>query len=373
MRTVIFVLGILLSLGGCSHQSGGSTTPTDPGAGGGTDPTTGGSGGSGGVVFAPSALNVSGQLLEFDTQKPLTSSGTMATAALVPSPDVTVSGSSFSLANVPPFSTFFLIAGSPPDHLLTYNVPTTVTDADVTGVNAYVVAASYVDKLRTAFAVTAKAGTATVFVQALDANGKAETGIAGNDVLLGVSGVSGPFYLDAMMQPAANTASTSASGWLVYFNVPAGTLKLAGANGYTVQAADTPTVGDAVSLVAAKVTMGTAPTPPPTNVSFAQTVMPIFISRGCYNCHSGNGDGRRLGDLVLDGSPQKVWTALVQTISPNFNTTRVNLTTPEKSLVLTMPSYENPPDAHPTVVFTSSADPDYVKILTWIKEGAKNN
>lgn len=370
MRIVIVLLGLLLSIG-CSHQTGGMT-PTDPGAGGGTGGTGGGAG-TGGVPFAPSALNVTGQLAEFDTQQPLTGSATMATAALVPTPDVTVSGSSFSLANVPPFSTFFLIAGSPPDHALTYNVPTTVTDMDVSGVMAYVVAQSYLDKLRTGFGVTAKAGTATLFVQALDATGKAEASIPGNSVLLGASGVSGPFYLDATMQPAAKATSTSSSGWIVYFNVPAGTLKLAGANGYTVQAADTPAASDAVSLVAATITMGTAPTPPPMNVSFQQTVMPIFISRGCYNCHSGNGTGRRLGDLVLDGAPMKVWTALVQTVSPNFGTTRVNLTTPDKSLVLTMPSYENPPDAHPTVVFTSSADPDYVKILTWIKEGAKFN
>ncbi len=370
MRTVIVLLGLLLSIG-CSHQSGGGMMP-DPGTGG-----TGGTGGGGGIgtqpPFAPMALNVSGQLAEFDTQKPLSGSATMATAALVPSPDVTVSGSSFSLANVPPYSTFFLIAGSPPDHALTYNAPTTVTDTDVSGVTAFVVSTSYLGKLRTALGVTAKAGTATVFVQALDASGKPETAIPGSSVLLGASGVSGPFYLDATMQAAANATSTSASGWLVYFNVPAGTLKIAGSNGYTVQAADTPTVGDAVSLIAATITQGTAPMPPPTNVSFQQTVMPIFINRGCYNCHSGNGDGRRLGDLVLDGAPMKVWTALVQTISPNFGVTRVNLTDPPKSLVLTMPSYENPPDAHPTVVFTSSSDPDYVKILTWIKEGAKFN
>lgn len=370
MRTVVLILGLLLSYG-CSHQSGANMTPTDPGAG--ADGGTGGGGSPGSVPFAPSALNVSGQLVDFDTQKPLTSSITMATAALVPSPDVTVSGSTFSLANVPPYSTFFLIAGSPPDHVMTYNAPTTVTNGDVTGVTAYVVATSYLDKLRTGFAVTAKAGTATVFVQALDATGNAESAIPGNAVLLGASGVSGPFYVDSTMQPTPNATSTSASGWLVYFNVPAGTLKLAGANGYTVQAADTPTVGDAVSLVAATVTKGTSPTPPPANVSFQTTIMPIFITRGCYNCHSGNGTGRRLGDLVLDGAPQKVWTALVQTISPNFGVTRVNLTTPEKSLVLTMPSYENPPDPHPTVVFTSSTDPDYVKILTWIKEGAKFN
>jgi hypothetical protein len=236
-----------------------------------------------------------------------------------------------------------------------------------------VVADAYVTKLRTAFGVMAMSGTATVFVQALDANGAAEAGVPAAAIMPSAAGIKGPYFVDATLQPSMTAAATSASGWLVYFNVPAGTLKLAGGTGYTVVSADTPTVGDAVSLVAATVTKGTAPMPPPTNVSFQQTVMPIFINRGCYNCHSGNGDGRRLGGLVLDGAPMKVWTALTQTISPNFNTTRVNLTAPEKSLVLTMPSFETPPDPHPTVVFTSSTDPDYVKILTWIKEGAKLN
>ncbi|HEX8950238.1 MAG TPA: hypothetical protein VF945_00265 [Polyangia bacterium] len=369
MRIVVVLLGLLLSMG-CSHRSGTG------GGGGASGVDMGDSGGSVGgvnVPFAPSALNVSGQLLELDTQKPLAGSITMATAALVPTPDVTISGSTFALANVPPYATFFLIAGSPPDHLLTYNTPTTVTNADLTGVNAYVVASAYVAKLRSAFGVTAQAGTATVFVQALDSAGKPQAGIPATSVLLGASGVKGPFFVDSTMQPTANATSTSASGWLVYFDVPAGTLKLAGGTGYTVQAADTPTVGDAVSLIAATVQKGTSPTPPPSNVSFQTSVMPIFINRGCYNCHSGNGDGRRLGGLVLDNAAQRVWTALVQTISPNFGVTRVNLTDPPKSLVLTMPSYENPPDAHPTVVFTSSSDPDYVKILTWIKEGAKFN
>jgi hypothetical protein len=366
MRTVIVILGFLLSFG-CSHQS----TP----AGGGPDPGTSdpGAGATPPVNFAPSALNVSGQLLEFDTQKPLASSITMATAALVPTPDVSISGSTFALSNVPPFSVFYLIAGSPPDHALTYNSPTTVTDTDVTGVNAYVVAQSYLTKLRTAFGVTATSGTSTLFVRAVDATGAAVAGVPASVLMLGASGAKGPFFVDATLLPTANATSTSASGWLMYFNVPAGTIKLAGGNGYTVVAADTPTAADAVSLVEATVTKGTTMTPPPTNVSFQTTVMPIFINRGCYNCHSGNGDGRRLGGLVLDGAPQKVWTALVQTVSPNFGTTRVNLAAPEKSLVLTMPSFETPPDPHPTVVFTSSADVDYVKILTWIKEGAKFN
>jgi hypothetical protein len=38
-----------------------------------------------------------------------------------------------------------------------------------------------------------------------------------------------------------------------------------------------------------------------------------------------------------------------------------------------MPSAESPPDAHPNVTFTGPQDPDYVKILAWITEGAPNN
>ena len=69
----------------------------------------------------------------------------------------------------------------------------------------------------------------------------------------------------------------------------------------------------------------------------------------------------------------KLYKSLTQDLSPNFNITRVNLAMPDKSLVLTMPSYETPPDPHPNVIFTGPADPDYQTILIWIKEGAKNN
>jgi hypothetical protein len=366
MRIVVLLLGLLLSVG-CSHQSTSSTG--DPGTDPGTDP----SGALPEPVFAPSALEVSGQLLEFDTQKPLASSITMATAALVPQPNVSISGATFTLEGVPPFSTFYLIAGSPPDHRMTYNAPTSVTDAPLTGINAYVVADAYVAKLRTAFNVTALSGTATVFVHLVDDKGAAAAGISAAAVQPGATGLKGPFFLDSTLQPTANATSTSASGWMVYFNVPVGALTLAGGSGYTVTTADTPTAADAVSLAEATIAKTTTPVPPPKNVSFQQTVMPIFINRGCYNCHSGNGTGRRLGDLVLDGAAMKIWTALTQTVSQNFNTTRVNLTAPEKSLVLTMPSYETPPDPHPTVVFTSATDADYQKILVWIKEGAKFN
>lgn len=370
MRTFVFVLGFLLSFG-CSHQStspGGNTNP-DPGA----NPGTGGSANPGGT-FAPSSLQVTGQVVDFETGQPLTTSMTMATAALVPPPNVSTMGANYTLDSVPPYSAFFMIAGSPPDHRLTYNAPVSITNAPLTDVTASTVSNTYLGKLKDAFGSGVVAGTATLFVHAVDGNGAAETGVPAAAIALGVTGAKGPFFLDAKVQPTANATATSASGWMVYFNVPAGTIKLAGGTGYSASAADTPAVADDVSILEAKVVKGgTTPPPPTTTVSFQNDVVPIFITRGCYNCHSGNGQGRRLGDLVLDGAVMKIYAALTQDISPNFNTTRVNLQFPEKSLVLTMPSYENPPDSHPTVVFTSSSDPDYVKILAWIKAGAKLN
>jgi hypothetical protein len=38
-----------------------------------------------------------------------------------------------------------------------------------------------------------------------------------------------------------------------------------------------------------------------------------------------------------------------------------------------MPSAENPPDSHPNITFTGPEDADYLKLLVWIREGAKNN
>lgn len=368
MRTTLAAgFALFLAASGCGSRPNGNHGGGAPDGG---DAPDGGSPGDG--YFAPSALQVSGRILDFESGKPLTGPATMATAALLPSPDVSISGSNFTLSNVPPFCVFFLIAGSPPDHRLTYNAPTTVKDQPVTNVDAFVVADAYLTKLRAAFGLAAQSGTSTVLVHVVDGNGAAQAGVPGSALALNVAGARGPYFVDASLQPLANATATSASGWMIYFDVAPGTFKLAAGAGYSVQTAATPATADAVSLVRAALTQGAAP-PPPSNVSFQQSVLPIFMTRGCYNCHSGNGAGRRLGGLVLDGASQKIWSALVQAISPNFGITRVNLQAPDKSLVLTMPSYANPPNGHPTVVFPSSSDPDFQKILTWIKEGALYN
>src|SRR4029077_18754117 len=78
----------------------------------------------------------------------------------------------------------------------------------------------------------------------------------------------------------------------------------------------------------------------PVNVKFGAQIVPIFQARGCQACHSGNGPGKDLGGLTLDGSANLIYRELVEE-RPN---TRVRVAAPETSLVLTMPSREVPPD-----------------------------
>ena len=111
----------------------------------------------------------------------------------------------------------------------------------------------------------------------------------------------------------------------------------------------------------------------PTNVSFKNQIIPIFGAltdggRGCVACHSGNGEGRDRGGLTLNGGAKPLYDEL-----KIEDPLRINLAMPEKSELLTLPSRESPPDRHPNVTFTSARDPDYLKILVWIREGAKEN
>jgi hypothetical protein len=109
----------------------------------------------------------------------------------------------------------------------------------------------------------------------------------------------------------------------------------------------------------------------PATVSFSAQIVPLFDRLACAACHSGNGPGRDLGNLTLDGGSNLIYREVALELSPNFHTPRVDLKHPEQSLILTMPGAE--PDNHPVVVFTSTASPDYQLLLTWIQEGARQN
>ena len=210
-----------------------------------------------------------------------------------------------------------------------------------------------------------------LLLRLVDDQGNPKAGVANmNIVLADATGVSAPKFLDAQLAPAVNATASSASGWVVFFEVPPGVVSLGQAAATataTLAMPTSPVAGGAVTIATAVVTDGT-PAALPMNVSFQTKVFPIFTARGCVSCHSGNGPGRDLGGLTLDGSANLVFKEL--TVE---STKRVQTLTPEKSLLLTMPSAESPSDGHPNVTFTGPQDPDYLKILVWIREGAKDN
>ena len=115
------------------------------------------------------------------------------------------------------------------------------------------------------------------------------------------------------------------------------------------------------------------PPTPPANVEFGADVLPMFERRGCVPCHTGNEDGKDLGGLQLDGSERKIHDELTKELSPNFAIIRVNPAQPESSVLLRLPSAEDPPDAHPVSLFASPADPDYLLLLGWVSQGAPRN
>lgn len=331
----------------------------------------GGDDGAGGVADAGplgGALTVTGEVVDFETGAALTTGTTLAVSGVVPSPSVAISGAAFTITEVPENSAFQLLATAPPTHRSTFSPAIVVTDASVDGVRAPTVSQAFLDQLAAGFAVTPTAAKGILLVRLVDAAGQPRTGIAGSNLVIG-GGAIGPRFLDAALAPLPGATASTASGWAVFFEVPTGIVTLGQAANATVtlDMASSPVIAAGVTLASATVADG-APVLP-TNVSFAASIYPIFTARGCVACHTGGGAGKDLGGLFLDGGANLAYRELVEE-RPG---TRVNRTTPEASFVLTLPSREDPPDRHPNITFASPSDPDYLKLLVWIREGALAN
>jgi hypothetical protein len=320
-----------------------------------------------GMAPTGGALTVSGQVVDFQTGAALDAAASVTTSGLMPAPKVTSQGAAFTIEGVPENSAFQILASAPPTHRATFSQAVVVMASNVDGVKSPAVSEAFLATLATAFAVTPTAAKGIMFVHLVDAAGKPRAGVAATNFT--IAGANGPHFLDANLMPAPAATSSSSSGWAVFFEVPVGVASLAqpATATVTLDMAVSPLNAGTVTIADAKATDGALMLP--TNVLFATQIVPIFSSRGCYACHSGGGIGKDLGGLTLDGSPNLIYKELVLE-RPD---TRVRVAAPETSLVLTMPSRESPPDAHPNVTFTSALDPDYLKLLVWIREGAKQN
>ena len=344
MRRMILGCG-LAALAACGFDGGGDDAPADGVLGG--------------------SLTVSGDVVDFETGAVLGGAATVTTSGLLPAPMVSTQGAGFEISGIPENSAFQVLAGAPPTHRSTFSSTVVVVGADVTGLKVPAVSETFLAKLATSFGVTPTAAKGVVFVRAIDANGMPKANVAASSFVL--TGSVGPKFLDANLDPLPTATATSSSGWAVFFEVPIGVAALGPPGNATVEMATSPVGAGVVTIADATVTAGAQVLP--TNVSFATTVFPIFSARGCVACHSGGGIGKDLGGLHLDGGANLAYRELVEE-RPNI---RVRLASPEMSLVLTYPSREDPADRHPNITFASNVDKDYLKILVWIREGAKNN
>lgn len=315
------------------------------------------------------SLTASGHVIDFQSGVTITAATSVTTSGLVPAPEVTTSGQTFSITGIPNNSAFQILAAAPPDHRATFSTTIVMTTSDVDDIAAPSVSEAFLGQLATTFGVTPTAAKGVLFVHLVDAaTGAPRAGVASSEIV-GPAGSIGPKFLTADLAPATTATATTGSGWAVFFEVAPGAVSIARSATATVtlEMAISPINAGTVTLAEAKVTNGTVALP--TNVSFATQVFAIFSARGCVACHSGNGPGKELGGLKLDGSANAAYKELVLE-RPN---TRVQTATPEASLVLRYPSREDPPDRHPNITFASALDPDYLKLLVWIREGARDN
>jgi hypothetical protein len=364
MRTLAATV-LCLALAACSSDKDAPGPGDEDGDGDGTGPD------AGTIEEGPATVIVTGSIVDFDTGAGIAIDPGITTTGLAPEPSVAIDGADFTLSEVTVNSTFHLI-GTAPDHITTVAATVTVAEEDVEGVIAYVVSEAFVAALAAEFEVDP--GTAGIILaRAVDESGEPRAGIPAEAFEVAQDEpVVGPFFLDDAFQPDANLDETSASGWVVFFQVSAGLAAVTAKadSGYLMDMPDTPVEESAATVAFVTVTDGEVQ-PLPTNVSFADDVRLVFETRGCADCHSGNGPGKDIANLTLDGGTNKIYSELMDAATNPG--TRVDLTTPENSLILRMPSAEDPPDGHPTVVFASPNDPDYLTLLVWIREGALNN
>jgi hypothetical protein len=313
-----------------------------------------------------SARTIEGTVVDFETAQVIAGAASVSTSGLVPAPSIASQGAAFTIRGVPNNSTFQILA-SAPVYRGTFSEAVIVETDDLRGVIAPVVSEAFLMELAVGFGITPTAARGVLLARVVDGSGQPKAGVAKSNFLLDAS-VSGPFFLDANRQPAPAAAATTASGWAIWFEVSPGlaTLDTSPTTTATLDMAVSPISPATVTLAMIRATDGVLVLP--SNVSFRNHVVPIFSARGCISCHSAGGPGRDLGGLSLDSSASIIYRELTEE-----DPLRVQPLMAEQSQLLTFPSREDPPDRHPNVTFTSPRDPDYLKLLVWIREGAKNN
>ena len=271
----------------------------------------------------------------------------------IPGAQVEVDGSSFTVTNVLPQSVFRLRISSP-THAVTLSALIEVGDDAVADLVLSAVSSSLIDS---AYAAAGTGPSGGVIVARLvdGTTGEPVSGVTRDAIGFGDATV----FLDSTNTLAPEAPASTASGVGIALNVPEGLVEIVSSVPEHVFIAPIVRVESDVASVV-DIEVGLEPPPLPANMDFESDILPVFDAQGCNNCHQGSGDGKIDGGFSLNGSPTTRYDQVML---------RVDLDNPEDSLFLRKPSFEDPPDGH-QIVFANQYDPDFMKMRSWVLDGA---
>lgn len=351
-----------------------------PGGGGGDDDDPGvDAGGGGGGADAgqnPQGLSLSGMVMDYNNLDILSQADVSTEGLLAPLQAISGIDGSYSLADVPPGSLFYVTA-SRDNYLPTRQEPIEVIDASVQA-NIYVTSQAFVQRQYSTVNVPMIQGTGFIAADLRRNNGTPLEGVLAGDILLVdaleqpvgdgpyLFGIGGDITLTAPTDP---TVAINGRARLAYLNVPPGlyTLRVPYLDGQgNPQLFEVPVtvLGDASTLTATG-NGGGGGGNQPANVNFLEHVYPILqrASLGgdaCADCHTAIG---QMAGFQFDLDPTLVYNEMLA--RPNV----VDLIAPEASLILSKPMYEDPPN-HPNATWANALDDSYMIVMQWIIEGA---
>jgi hypothetical protein len=321
------------------------------------------------------SVRVTGKAKDYFTAAPL-STVALESEGMEPALSATSDGAGdFASETVAPGSVFYLIANRTA-YRPTRGEPVRVEDLAVVA-DQTVVSVADARRQYTSLGLPLVAGKAVVFAELLRRNGTPLIDVPVADVkivdMLGAVVGSGAFVFgpNGDLVSNATLAVTTAVGGrsrVGFLDVPPGsyTLEVTYATGGGAPMTDRVRVdalADGASLV--RTGEGGGMGGGMGARTFTTDVFPRLQTAAngglaCANCHTTGG---LAAILPFDGPIQATYDAIMA--RPGVVVTA----TPETSLLLTKPLYEDPPN-HPNATFLDVNDPDYLVFLAWITQGA---
>lgn len=301
----------------------------------------------------------------------------LATAGLNPP----VSGNSltdgsYSLGAIPPGSLFYVHTDRD-NYRPTRNMQIEVTDTSVES-TLYAVSEPDVQRWHNNLVIEELPDTGFVVVEMYRNNGTPLEGIPDTDVKivdgLGQTVTTGYFFGLAgdPVDPGTLGLATAYNGRsrAAFYNVPAGEYQISitylnGQGDPMEQLVPITVMSGGVTLAKSGSGGGGGGGTPGGNLTFTNDVYPILQRAAlggdaCANCHTIGGAAAL---LPFDGTPADVHAAILGRINV------INLETPELSLLITKPMYEDPPN-HPNATYADINDESLQIFLAWITQGA---